>query len=95
VIGLNNFGQTLSGVFPASVLTWDGLRTSVSVWDGVKAQFATWNQLVQGVFKPKKVRYQKDSQHLSVRLYQSTSSITRLQIGPYHIGYKLMRMGRV
>jgi hypothetical protein len=41
------------------------------------------------------VKFQKGSQHLSFRLYQSSSSVTRLQIGPYHIGYKLKRPGRV
>lgn len=95
VIGLNDFGQVLSSVFPASVLTWDTLRGSVANWDAVNAQFATWAFLVQGVFRPKRVKFQRASTHLSFRLYQSTSSMTRLQIGPFAIGYKLKRQGRI
>jgi hypothetical protein len=95
VIGLNNIGKVLTGNFPASVMSWDNLRAAVTSWDGVKAQYATWSALIQGVFKPKRVKFQKGSQHLSFRLYQSNANITRLQIGPYHVGYKLKRLGRV
>lgn len=95
VIGLNNIGQTLTGNFPPSVYTWDTLRTSVATWDALKAQFATWNDVIQGVFVPKRVKFQKGSQHMSFRLYQSVSTISRLRIGPYAIGYKLKRPGRV
>jgi hypothetical protein len=95
VIGLNDFGQVLSSTFPASVLTWDTLKNSVANWDAVNAQFATWAFLVQGVFKPKRVKFQRASTHLSFRLYQSTPSMTRLQIGPFAIGYKLKRPGRI
>lgn len=95
VMGLNNIGQTSTGFFPASVLTWDTLRTAVSTWDNVKNQFPTWDQLIQGVFKPLRVRFQKGSTHLSFRLWQSANTVTRLQVGPYHVGYKLKRPGRV
>jgi hypothetical protein len=95
VIGLNNFGQTLVGNFPPSVLTWDGLAQKVGTWDAVKAQFATWSDLVQGVFKPKRVKFQRDSQHLSFRLWQSNPDIVRLQIGAFNIAYKQKRQGRV
>jgi hypothetical protein len=94
-LGLNNIAKTLTGNFPSSVMTWDNLRTNISTWDGVKAQFPTWSDIIQGVFQPKRVKFQKGSQFLSFRLYQSSSSITRLQTGPFGIGYKLKRPGRV
>ena len=94
-LGLNNIAKTLTGNFPQSVLTWDQLRTSVSNWDSLKSQFPTWNDIIQGVFIPKRVKFQKGSQFLSFRLYQSSSSITRLQTGPFGIGYKMKRRGRI
>lgn len=95
VLGLNNIGTTLSTVFPASVFTWDTLRASVGTWDLLKAQFATWNDIIQGVFVPKRVRFLKRSQHFSFRLYQSSSAASRVKIGPFEIGFKQMRPGRV
>lgn len=95
VLGLNNLGTTLTGLFPASVMTWTDLKTNVATWDGVKAQFSTWNTLVEGVFVPKRVKFMKRSQHLSFRLYQSNATMTRVKMGPFQIGYKLMRAGRV
>jgi hypothetical protein len=95
VIGLNDFGQVLGSTFPASVLTWDALKNSVPNWDAVNAQFATWAFLVQGVFRPKRVKFQRASTHMSFRLYQSNSTMTRLQIGPFAIGWKPKRQGRI
>jgi hypothetical protein len=95
VLGLNNIGNTLSGNFPASVLTWDALRTLLPTWDAVKNSFPTWDALITGEFMPRRVKFQKGSTHISFRLYQSSPSITRLKIGPYHVGYKLKRPGRV
>lgn len=102
VLGLNNNGVTLSSVFPASVYTWDGLRVLEGTWDAVKGAFVTWDALVNGVYQPKRVRFLKRSQHISFRLYQSdrdaagkTPTISRLRLGPYQLGYKLQRPGRV
>lgn len=95
VLGLNQVGTTLTGIFPASVQTWDILRGNISTWDGVKDQYAVWNDLIAGIFQPKRVKFQKGSTHISFRLWQSNSSIVRLRIGPYHVGYKLKRPGRV
>lgn len=95
VIGLNDIGQQLSSSFSSSTYTWDTLRAAITNWDALKGAFPTWDQIVQGVFIPKRVKFQRGSTHLSFRLYQSSSSIQRLQIGPYHVGYKLLRPGRV
>jgi hypothetical protein len=95
VLGLNNIGTTLTAYFPASVFTWDTLRTSVPTWVALKNQFSTWNSIVSAVFIPKRVRFLKRSQHFSFRLYARSTSVTRARIGPYEIGYKLMRPGRV
>lgn len=95
VLGLNNVGQQLTSVFPASVLTWTQLAQLLFNWTDCGEQYPTWTDVVQSVFVPEKVKFQKVSQHLSFRLYQSTSAITRLQLGPFQLGYKVMRPGRV
>jgi hypothetical protein len=95
VLGLNNVGQTLVSKFPATVYTWDTLRASVSTWDALKAEFPTWDEVINAVFDPARVKFMKKSQHLSFRLYQENASMTRVKLGPYQLGYKLQRAGRV
>ncbi|MCZ2109502.1 MAG: hypothetical protein LC118_08035 [Dehalococcoidia bacterium] len=95
VLGLNNVGSTLSTIFPASVLTWDQLRVLIPTWSGVSGSYGTWNALIQGVFQPKRARFLKKAHHISFRLYKQSSSGIRAKIGPYQIGFKVMRPGRV
>jgi len=95
VLGLNDIGQTLTSSFPSSVYTWNTLRQSFATWTALKTSYPTWLQVIQGVFQPKRVRFSKASEFLSFRLYQSSSAMTRVRIGPYKIGYKLMRNMRV
>ena len=95
VTGLNNVGKLMTTDFPATVPTWSTLRTTISSWTAMKAQYPTWSSVVQSVFRPKRIRFLKRSQHMSFRLYQASSSVARLKIGPYQLGYKLMRPGRV
>lgn len=95
VLGLNNVGETLTTEFPASVYTWSTLRQSVSTWTNLKQAYATWSDLIQGIFVPKRVRFLKKSQHMSFRLYQELNTMPRVKIGPFEIGYKEMRPGRV
>jgi hypothetical protein len=95
VMGLNNIGTTLSTTFPATVLTWSQLPALVGTWTGLKQQFPTWTAVIQNVFKPKRVRFLKSSQLMSFRLWQSSNAVTRFQVGPFEIGFKEMRPGRV
>ena len=95
VLGLNNVGQTLVSTFPGTVYTWDTLRAAVSTWDALKAEFPTWSDVIDAVFDPARVKFMKKSQHLSFRLYQENAEMTRVKLGPYQLGYKLQRPGRV
>lgn len=95
VLGLNNIGQTLTGNFPQSGFTWDTLHALITSWDNLKNQFPTWNNLVNSVFVPKRIRFQKRNQFMSFRLYQSNSTMTDVQTGPYQLGYKPSRPGRI
>jgi hypothetical protein len=95
VLGLNNVGTTLVSTFPASVYTWDTLRAAISTWDALAAEFATWSDVIDAVFDPARVKFMKKSQHLSFRLYQESAAMTRVKLGPYQLGYKLQRPGRV
>jgi hypothetical protein len=95
VLGLNEFGQTLSSEFPASVFTWDTMRAQFGTWNALKTEFSNWSEIVQGVLLPKRVKFQKQSQYFSFRVYQEFLTMPRVKIGPYQIGFKLMRAGRV
>ena len=95
VLGLNNVGQTLTSSFPASVYTWDTLRTALTTWDAVANQFATWADVISGVFQARRVRFLKKSHHMSFRLWQENDEMSRVRVGPYEIGFKYMRSGRV
>ena len=95
VLGLNNVGQTLTSSFPASVYTWDTLRTALTTWDAVSSQFATWADVISGVFQARRVRFLKKSHHMSFRLWQENDEMSRVRVGPYEIGFKYMRSGRV
>lgn len=95
VLGLNEVGQTLTGNFPATVLTWDQLRVLLPNWSSVAEEYPAWSGLVEGVFRPKRVRFLKKDHHMSFRLWQSTPSMQRIKVGPFHIAFKLMRPTRV
>jgi len=95
VLGLNNIGETLATSFPPTVQTWSQLITSITTWNNLKAQYATWSDVIQSVFDPQRVRFLKKTQHMSFRLWQSSNSVARLQVGPYELGFKAMRPGRV
>jgi hypothetical protein len=41
------------------------------------------------------MKFLKRSTHLAFRLYQSSALMPKLQLGPYQIGYKLQRPGRI
>lgn len=95
VLGLNELGQVASTSFPQSVMTWTQLRSNISSWTNLKNQFSTWNQITQSVFIPARIRMQKKSQYMSFRLYGSVTNLSKAEIGPYAVDYKLQRVGRV
>jgi hypothetical protein len=95
IIGLNEIGATTTTDFPQSVYTWTTLANSVHNWTALRSSFATWSLIVQGIYLPKRIRFLKRNQHFSFRLWQSSSDIVRLKVGPFEIGWKWMRPGRV
>ncbi len=46
-------------------------------------------------WQDKRLKFMKRSQHLSIRMWQGTTTITRLQLGAWAIGFKPKRPGRV
>lgn len=97
VVGLNNMGTTLTSQFPATVYTWTQVPSigSTATWASLSGTFPTWNSLIQSVFKPKRLKFLKRNQHMAFRIYQADDSSTKVTIGPFQIGYKLQRQGRV
>lgn len=95
VLGLNDVGQTATTTFPKSVFTWSEVASNVRTWTGLKHQYSTWSQVITSVFIPARIRMQKKSQFLSVRIYGSVANLTDAKIGPYQVAYKLQRVGRI
>lgn len=95
VLGLNNIGKTSTSVFPPTVYVWDNLPGVFSTWDNLAATIPTWDALINSVFAPRKIKFQKQSQDLAFRIYQNSANVTRAQLGPFQIGFKLMRPGRI
>lgn len=95
VLGLNEVGTTLTTTLPASVYNWDQLGNLFTSWDDLALEFATWDDIVSAVFLPKRARFSKKSQYFSMRLYRETDQVSRAQFGPFSLGYKVLRPGRV
>jgi hypothetical protein len=95
VLGLNEVGTTLTSILPQSVYNWDQLGNLFASWDALALEYSTWNDIVQAVFLPKRARFSKKSQYFSIRLYRESSSVTRAQFGPFMLGFKQLRPGRV
>jgi hypothetical protein len=60
VLGLNEFGQTLSSSFPASVFSWDTMRAHLRHLERAEDSVQQLeSEVVQGVLLPKRVKFQK------------------------------------
>jgi hypothetical protein len=95
VPGLNDLGRTSSSTFPTSVFTWTSLTSSVATWAALSALYSNWEQLINSVYRPKRIKFLKRTQMLSFRIWANSPSVTAAQLGPFQIGYKLQRAGRI
>lgn len=95
VTGLNDIGFTSTETFPATVYTWDQLAITFGTWDNLAALIPTWDQVILSVFAPKRIKFLKRSQNLAFRIYQESSAVTRVKLGPFQLLYKWQRLGRI
>ena len=95
VVGLNEQGQTRQSVFPPSAPSWDATRLVYTTWAIFAASFATWNAITSAIFRARRLKFLKRSTHLAFRLHQGSCLMTRLKLGPFQVGYKLQRPGRI
>ena len=95
VLGLNDTGTTLASTLPATIYTWGNLQGIFGTWAGLSARIPTWNQLIVSVFQAKRLRFLKRSQNFSFRIYQNSNAVTRLRLGPFQLGFKRLRPGRI
>lgn len=95
VLGLNDVGSTVSTVLPATIFTWDKLSSTFSTWDSLNSSVPTWDDLINAVFIPKRLRFLKRSQNFAFRIWQNSSSVTQVTLGPFQLGFKRMRPGRI
>ena len=49
----------------------------------------------QTVFTNARIKFLKRSTHMGLRIYQTANTLTDVQIGPYAIGFKWQRVGRI
>lgn len=95
VVGLNDIGFTSIETFPPTVYTWDTLATTFGTWDALAALIPTWDQVILSVFSAKRIKFLKRSQHMAFRLYQASSAVSRVKLGPFQLLYKWQRLGRI
>lgn len=95
IVGLNNVGQTISTQLLPTIYTWDTLATAYATWDSLGANNPTWDSLIKAVFKPRRVRFLKRSQNFAFRIWQNSTAVNNVTIGPFQLGFKRMRAGRV
>lgn len=95
VTGLNELGQTRATVFPATTPSWNGFGTEYGSWTAFALAYAAWDAVLGAVFKARRLRFLKRSTHLSFRLYQASPLMTQAKLGPFQIGFKLQRPGRL
>jgi hypothetical protein len=95
VVGLNDIGSTSTTKLIPTVYTWDTLVPLFSTWDNLKAGEPDWDALISAVFKPRRIRFLKRSQNFAFRVWQNSSSVDHVVLGPFQLGYKKMRPGRI
>jgi hypothetical protein len=95
VVGLNNVGRTSLTQLPATVYSWDQLAGIAATWDALSSLFPSWDSVVQANFLPKRIKFLRRSQHMAFRIYQTSSAVTQVQLGPFQLGFKLQRPGRI
>lgn len=95
VVGLNDVGSTATTNLPPTIYSWDTLKVIFPTWNALKAQEPTWNTLLKAVFKPRRARFLKRSQNFAFRLWQNSPNTNNVVVGPFQLGYKPMRPGRI
>lgn len=94
VVGLNEQGTTSSSNFARTLPVWDDTTALGSSWDALGAAYSSWDDLNTPRFKVKRIKFLKRSQLMGFRIYQENSSVTKVKLGPWAIGYKPQRAGR-
>lgn len=95
IVGLNTVGSTATSTWPITVYTWDKLSTLFATWDTLANSYPTWDSLVDSVFFLKRIKFIKRSQYLAFRIYQTSTSVNKVTMGSFALGYKWQREGRI
>jgi hypothetical protein len=95
IVGLNDIGVTNTTMLPATVYTWDQITRIAPTWNALAQLYPTWDSVVNSVFKPKRIKFLKRTQNLAFRIYSADNNITQAVLGPYQLGYKFQRPGRI
>jgi hypothetical protein len=94
-VGLNELGSTSASRWLKSLLSWDSLAVVTNTWDALSTAYATWDDLALPRFVVKRIKFLKRSQHFGFRIYQASSGVNDAKLGPWSIGFKPQRVGRM
>lgn len=95
VLGLNDVGSTTTSEWPITVYTWDSLGLTFSTWDNLSNTYPTWDSVVDSIFFVRRIKFLKRNQYFAFRLYQDSAAVTEAKLGPFALGFKRQREGRV
>lgn len=95
VTGLNEFGAALTETWSDTTNTWATLIAAYPTWAALVAAVPNWQQIVLQNYAPAEQFFGQFSQHISFRIYPTTSAVTWFRIGPLNIGFKPAREGRL
>lgn len=94
VPGLNEIGTTSNTQFVATGQSWADIAAQGILWGGDLSLYPTWDAPVDSQFVTNRVRFLKRAQMMSFRLYQNSSSVKALILGPWSLVAKPQRIGR-
>lgn len=95
IAGLNEVGRTSVTQWLKTLINWNTCGVTYGTWDSLASFVATWDDLGGPVFNVKRIKFVKRSQLFGFRIYQASSNVTKAQLGPWALGYKMLRPGRV
>lgn len=95
VTGLNEFGASLTDTWSDTTHTWATLVSSYPSWSSLTAAIPNWQQIVLRSYAPAEQYFGVFTQHISFRIYKTTSAVTWFRLGPLNLGFKPAREGRL
>lgn len=95
IVGLNEDGTTSLTEWATSLISWTGMQATYPTWAALTAAQPTWNALASPLYTTKRIKFLKRSQHLGFRIWQKSANVSHVRLGPWSLGFKPQRAGRI